>query len=89
MVRNEREATDNMILMNQAGESIADCSPGNPYMTVIEAEANALLTAAGPDMLKALRAVRECEEDPWGAQFTGVETWALIDTALAKAEKDS
>lgn len=39
--KNPKEAPDDMIVMNEEGASICDCSPGNPYMTIEEAKANA------------------------------------------------
>ena len=41
--RNDHEAPDDMIVMDEDGASICDCAPGNPDMTLEEACANAAL----------------------------------------------
>ncbi len=52
--RGEREAPDDMIVMDEKGASIADCTPGNPYMTPAEAEANARRIAAAVNACKGI-----------------------------------
>jgi len=53
--KDKKEAPDDFIVMAPAGDSIADCSPGNPYMPLDQALANARLIAAAPELLDAYK----------------------------------
>lgn len=50
----EAEAQSRWIVGDAAGGSIADCEPPGPWMSRTEADANARLIAAAPDLLAAI-----------------------------------
>lgn len=84
---------DSIVIMVADGSSIGEMSPGVPGMSRDEAEANARLAAAAPDMLAALReldALREgCGADELGA-IAGKRVAAFnlqYRAAIAKATK--
>ena len=45
---------DPTVIINSEGSSLGDMTPGDPFITGVEAFANARLAAAAPDLLEAL-----------------------------------
>jgi hypothetical protein len=57
----EHEAISRWIVGDESGESIADCSPAGPWWNPEEADANAHLIAAAPELLEILMLILESE----------------------------
>jgi hypothetical protein len=81
------EAQSPWIVGDAEGDSIADCEPPGPWMSEEEADANARLIAAAPDLLAALEACVDamtdggkCEIKKW------LDAFDLARLAIAKAK---
>ena len=86
--KSESEAPDDFVVMaDKTGESICDCTAGNPYMSEEEALANARLIATAPEMLLALKEIIEelplGADEPFNARFWKINA---ASAAIAKAE---
>lgn len=81
------QAIHQWVIGDKEGYSIADCEPSGPVWNLDEADANARLIAAAPDLFEALRSclaeMEAWELDP--EMDTAAEPIRLARAAIAKA----
>ena len=75
---------DPLVIVNSDGSSLGIASPGDPFIGFAEAKANALVWAAGAELLAANRAALICigELSPTQAR---VEVAQMLQAAIVKA----
>jgi hypothetical protein len=75
-------AVHEWIIADKDGGSVADCSPAGPWMALTEADANARLIAAAPELLSALKAIIEAWQRGAGGMYNPI---AYAREIVAKA----
>lgn len=83
----EARAASRWVIGDAEGGSIGECAPPGPWMPEAEADANARLIAAAPELLAALVEWHAFIERGGLPMTEGVRhCWSLTRAAIAKAE---
>lgn len=81
----EHGAQSRWIIGDAEGGSIADCEPPGPWITGDEADANARLIAAAPELLAALIQATSRADNDLKEHFRGRTDQCALDYALCMA----
>lgn len=78
-------AIHDWVIADQEGGSLAECSPAGPWVARAEADANAALIAAAPDLLAALKLLVAdvADYEAWQRPCHALD---VARAAIAKAE---